>query len=211
MICIEDVNKVFNEGTPQAFEALKSIDFNVARGETIILSGVSGSGKSTLLSILSTLLTPTEGELSFDGVDYKNIADIDSFRKKNIGFIFQFHYLIEYLSLRENIRIAKPKASDTEIEKLLSLLGIEKYADKLPNEISGGERQRGAIARALINSPKVLFADEPTGNLDSKNADLVFELFKKLSENGTTIIVTTHNKALAKKADRIIEVKDGTV
>ncbi len=191
--------------------ALNGVSLEIQEGEFVAIIGESGSGKSTLLSILSTLLTPTEGELSFEGIAYKNIVDIDSFRKKNIGFIFQFHYLIEYLSLRENIRIAKPKASDTEIEKLLSLLGIGKYADKLPNEISGGERQRGAIARALINSPKVLFADEPTGNLDSKNADLVFELFKKLSENGTTIIVTTHNKALAKKADRIIEVKDGTV
>jgi putative ABC transport system ATP-binding protein len=191
--------------------ALNGISLEIKKGEFVAIIGESGSGKSTLLSILSTLLTPSEGELSFDGVAYKNIEDIDSFRKRNIGFIFQFHYLIEYLSLRENIRIAKPKASDTEIEKLLSLLGIEKYADKLPNEISGGERQRGAIARALINSPKVLFADEPTGNLDSKNADLVFELFKKLSEDGTTIIVTTHNKALANKADRIIEVKDGTV
>jgi len=206
MIKVENISHYYQNDL-----ALSSINLEIKKGEFIAIVGESGSGKSTLLSILSTLLTPTQGSIAFDGVAYKSIKNIDSFRKENIGFIFQFHYLIEYLTLKENVRIAKPKASDEEVKELLVSLKIEKYSEKLPNEISGGERQRAAIARALINNPKVLFADEPTGNLDSKNAELVFELFRTLSKNGTTVIVTTHNKELAAKADRLIEVKDGKI
>jgi len=129
----------------------------------------------------------------------------------NIGFIFQFHYLINYLSVKENINLANEKASKKEILDLLTLLGIENLIDKYPNEISGGQRQRVAIARALINNPKVIFADEPTGNLDSKNSLNVFEIFKSLCEKGTTIIVATHDKELANLTNKIYEVKDGKI
>jgi len=189
--------------------ALKNIDFEIKKGEFLSIVGESGSGKSTLLSILSTLLKPTSGEVYFEGVNFQDIKNIDSFRQKNIGFIFQFHYLINYLSIKENIQIANENASTNEIEELLENLGIKSIIDKYPNEISGGQRQRAAIARALINNPKVIFADEPTGNLDSLNSQNVFEILKELSNKGTTIIVATHDLALASKTHRIMEVKDG--
>ena len=191
--------------------ALENINLQINKGEFICLVGESGSGKSTLLSLLSTLLKQTSGRLFFEGKNYKDIEDIDSFRRTNIGFIFQFHYLINYLTVKENIKLAKEKATYEEIYNLLKILKIENLIDKYPNEISGGQKQRVAIARALINKPKVIIADEPTGNLDSKNSLNVFEIFKKLSESGTTIIVATHDKDLAKFANKIYEVKDGKI
>ncbi|MCG3664682.1 ABC transporter ATP-binding protein [Aliarcobacter butzleri] len=191
--------------------ALENINLQINKGEFICLVGESGSGKSTLLSLLSTLLNQTSGQLFFEGKNYKDIEDIDSFRRTNIGFIFQFHYLINYLTVKENIKLAKEKATYEEIYNLLKILKIENLIDKYPNEISGGQKQRVAIARALINRPKVIIADEPTGNLDSKNSLNVFEIFKKLSEGGTTIIIATHDKDLAKFANKIYEVKDGKI
>ncbi|MCT7603322.1 ABC transporter ATP-binding protein [Aliarcobacter butzleri] len=191
--------------------ALENINLQINKGEFICLVGESGSGKSTLLSLLSTLLKQTSGRLFFEGKNYKDIEDIDSFRRTNIGFIFQFHYLINYLTVKENIKLAKEKATHEEIYNLLKILKIENLLDKYPNEISGGQKQRVAIARALINRPKVIIADEPTGNLDSKNSLNVFEIFKKLSESGITIIVATHDKDLAKFANKIYEVKDGKI
>ena len=191
--------------------ALENINLEIKSGEFIAIIGESGSGKSTLLSILSTLLKPTSGDIVYEKINYKDIKNIDDFRKNNIGFIFQFHYLINYLSVKENINLANEKASKEEIFNLLKLLGIENLIDKYPNEISGGQRQRVAIARALINNPKVIFADEPTGNLDSKNSLNVFEIFKSLCEKGTTIIVATHDKELANLTNKIYEVKDGKI
>ena len=191
--------------------ALENINLEIKSGEFIAIIGESGSGKSTLLSILSTLLKPTSGDIVYEGLNYKDIKNIDDFRKNNIGFIFQFHYLINYLSVKENINLANEKASKEEIFNLLKLLGIENLIDKYPNEISGGQRQRVAIARALINNPKIIFADEPTGNLDSKNSLNVFELFKTFANKGTTIIVATHDKSLAALANKIYEVKDGKI
>ena len=191
--------------------ALENINLEIKSGEFIAIIGESGSGKSTLLSILSTLLKPTSGDIVYEGMNYKDIKNIDDFRKNNIGFIFQFHYLINYLSVKENINLANEKASKEEIFDLLKLLGIENLIDKYPNEISGGQRQRVAIARALINNPKIIFADEPTGNLDSKNSLNVFELFKTFANKGTTIIVATHDKSLAELANKIYEVKDGKI
>ena len=191
--------------------ALQRTTLHIAKGEFVSIIGESGSGKSTLLSILSTLLTPTEGSVVFLEHIVQNIKDIDIFRKENIGFIFQFHYLIEYLNVEENLKIANEKVKKETITKLAVRLGIENILHKYPNEISGGERQRVAIIRALINKPKVIFADEPTGNLDSKNSLIVFELFEELAKEGTTIIVATHNKKLAQLADTIYEVKDGQI
>ena len=191
--------------------ALENINLEIKSGEFIAIIGESGSGKSTLLSILSTLLKPTSGDIVYEKINYKDIKNIDDFRKNNIGFIFQFHYLINYLSVKENINLANEKASKEEIFDLLTLLGIENLIDKYPNEISGGQRQRVAIARALINNPKIIFADEPTGNLDSKNSLNVFELFKTFANKGTTIIVATHDKSLALLANKIYEVKDGKI
>jgi len=206
MIKVKNLTHYYNND-----KALENINLEINKGEFVCLVGESGSGKSTLLSIISTLLKPTKGELFFENLNYKNIKDIDDFRKTNIGFIFQFHYLINYLTVKENIKLANEKATDNEIHNLLKILRIENLSNKYPNEISGGQRQRVAIARALINKPKVIIADEPTGNLDSKNSLNVFEIFKKLSQEQVTIIVATHDKNLAKFANKIYEVKDGKI
>ena len=204
MITVTNLTHYYNKDL-----ALKNINLEIKKDQFISIIGESGSGKSTLLSVLSTLLKPSSGDIIYEGTNYKNIKNIDNFRKENIGFIFQFHYLINYLNVKENINLANEKASKKEILELLKLLNIENLIDKYPNEISGGERQRVAIARALINKPKLIFADEPTGNLDSKNSLNVFDLFKALTKEGTTIIVATHDKELAQKADITYEVKDG--
>ena len=204
MIKVTNLSHYYNKDL-----ALKDINLEIKKGEFVSIIGESGSGKSTLLSVLSTLLKPSSGEIVYEDTNYKNIKNIDNFRRENIGFIFQFHYLINYLSVKENINLANEKASKEEIFELLRLLGIENLIDKYPNEISGGQRQRVAIARAMINNPKVIFADEPTGNLDSKNSLNVFELFSTLAKKGTTIIVATHDKNLALKTDITYEVKDG--
>jgi putative ABC transport system ATP-binding protein len=204
MIKVTNLSHYYNKDL-----ALNNINLQILKGQFVSLIGESGSGKSTLLSILSTLLKPTSGEIIYENINYRNIKNIDKFRSENIGFIFQFHYLINYLNVKENILLANEKASKKEIEELLELLGIKELINKYPNEISGGQRQRVAIARALINNPKVIFADEPTGNLDSKNSLNVFELLKTFSNKGTTVIVATHDKNLASKTDVIYEVKDG--
>lgn len=206
MIDIKNVSHLYGKDL-----ALKDINLSIKKGEFISLNGESGSGKSTLLSILSTLLKPTSGELVFDGMNYQDINNIDLFRQKNIGFIFQFHYLINYLTVKENIQIANEKATEAEINEILSLLNIYDMVNKFPNEISGGQRQRVAIARALINKPKVIFADEPTGNLDSKNSQNVFDIFRGLALGGTSVVVATHDKYLALQSDKIYEVKDGRI
>ena len=204
MIKVENLNHYYNKDL-----ALKDINLEIKKAQFVSIIGESGSGKSTLLSVLSTLLKPTNGEIIYESTNYKDIKNIDNFRRENIGFIFQFHYLINYLSVRENINLANEKATKEEVFELLKLLGIDNLIDKYPNEISGGQRQRVAIARAMINNPKVIFADEPTGNLDSKNSLNVFDLFKTLTKKGTTVIVATHDKNLALKADITYEVKDG--
>lgn len=204
MITLKDVSKKYDRDF-----ALKNVNLNIKKGSFVAITGESGSGKTTLLSILSTLLKPNSGEIVFEDTEYKEIKNIDKFRQENIGFVFQFHYLINYLNVKENILLANEKASDKEIDELLTILEIQKLKNYYPNEISGGQRQRVAIARALINRPKVIFADEPTGNLDSKNSLNVFNLFKSLANNGVTIVVATHDKELAKLADIILEVKDG--
>ncbi|MFA9238432.1 MAG: ABC transporter ATP-binding protein [Candidatus Paceibacteria bacterium] len=206
MIKVRNLTHYYNKDL-----ALKNINLEIKKGQFIAIIGESGSGKSTLLSILSTLLKPTSGEIIYENINYKDIKNIDDFRRKSIGFIFQFHYLINYLSVKENINLANEKATKEEIFDLLKLLNIENLINKYPDEISGGQRQRVAIARALINNPKIIFADEPTGNLDSKNSLNVFELFKTFANKGTTIIVATHDKNLALKADITYEVKDGKI
>ena len=204
MIKVTNLSHYYNKDL-----ALKDINLEIKKAQFVSIIGESGSGKSTLLSVLSTLLKPSSGEIVYEDTNYKNLKNIDNFRRENIGFIFQFHYLINYLSVKENINLANEKASKEEIFELLRLLGIENLIDKYPNEISGGQRQRVAIARAMINNPKVIFADEPTGNLDSKNSLNVFDLFKTLTKKGTTVIVATHDKNLALKTDITYEVKDG--
>lgn len=186
---------------------LHGIDLQIEPSKITAIIGESGSGKTTLLAILSSLLKPTSGEVFYDDIPKSSIKDIDKFRKKNIGFVFQFHYLIEYLTLRENIALGA--FDEQNIEAIMNALGIGELKERYSNEISGGQRQRAAIARALVNQPTFVFADEPTGNLDTKNAIGVFELFKSFSD--TTFIIATHDKKIIDYADIVIEMEDGVV
>lgn len=193
-------------------EVLHAVNLSVQEGEFVAIVGESGSGKTTLLSILSTLLTPTQGSVEIIGNEIKRIKKIDDFRRKNIGFIFQFHYLINYLTVYENITLAIDKENKIGVQTLLKELGIEALSERYPYEISGGQRQRVAIARALANHPKVIFADEPTGNLDSKNSNNVFALLKEMTKkNNITVVVATHDLQQAKNADTIYEMNDGHI
>ncbi|MCW8839220.1 MAG: ABC transporter ATP-binding protein [Thiovulaceae bacterium] len=190
-------------------QVLHNISLNIDSGEFLFLSGESGSGKSTLLSILSTLLKPSEGKLFIDKVNVEEIKNIDNFRQENIGFVFQFHFLINYLNVYENIELAAKDEYKKDINPLLQKLGILELAKRYPNEISGGQRQRVALARSLINKPKIIFADEPTGSLDSKNSTLVYELLKTASDAGTTVVVASHDLAIEKYATKTIKMIDG--
>lgn len=190
-------------------KVLNGVDVTIDAGSFTAIIGESGSGKTTLLSILSTLLQPSAGIVKYDGKIVSELGNIDRFRRHNIGFVFQFHYLISYLTLRENIALGAMEES--RIETLLHSLGISKLSHRYSDEVSGGERQRAAIARALVNAPSVVFADEPTGNLDSKNALGVYELFREFSRAGTGFVVASHDKKITDYADIIIEMEDGVV
>ncbi len=190
-------------------QVLYDLSFEIKEGEFVFLRGDSGSGKSTLLSILSTLLKPSSGEFLIDNTPMDKISNIDTFRQNHIGFVFQFHYLINYLSVYENIALAALSSKKKNIDTMLNELGILKLASRYPNEISGGQRQRVALARALINNPKIIFADEPTGSLDSKNSKIVYELLAKAVKNGTTVIVASHDSNTQNYATQILRICDG--
>ncbi|MDK9692670.1 MAG: ABC transporter ATP-binding protein [Sulfurimonas sp.] len=192
-------------------QVLFNLTFQVQSGEFLFLSGESGSGKSTLLSILSTLLNPSRGELLIDAEAVGKIKNIDYFRQSKIGFVFQFHYLINYLSVYENIALAAMDDKKENINKILDELGILELSSRYPNEISGGQRQRVAVARALVNEPKIIFADEPTGSLDSKNSTIVYELLQKAQKNGTTVVVASHDMQIQNYATKTIRLRDGKI
>ena len=192
-------------------QVLFDLTFEVQSGEFLFLSGESGSGKSTLLSILSTLLKPSSGTLLLDGKAVGSMKDMDSFRQSKIGFVFQFHYLINYLSVYENIALATMDDKKENINKILDELGILELSSRYPNEISGGQRQRVAVARALVNEPKIIFADEPTGSLDSKNSTIVYELLQDTQKKGTTVVVASHDMQIQSYATKIIRLKDGQI
>jgi ABC-type lipoprotein export system ATPase subunit len=190
-------------------QVLRGVDIAIEPGRFIAIVGESGSGKTTLLSILSTLLTPSGGKVLYDGKTLGEWGSIDRFRREKIGFVFQFHYLISYLNLYENVALAA--FDEAAVAPLLARLGIERLSQRYSDEVSGGERQRAAIARALVNRPSVVFADEPTGNLDSKNALGVYTLFREFSDQGTGFVVASHDKKIAEFADTVIEMEDGVV
>jgi len=192
-------------------QVLYNVSLEIESGEFIFLSGESGSGKSTLLSILSTLLKPSEGIILLDKVPVDKIQSIDIFRQSKIGFVFQFHFLINYLTVYENIELAALDSKKKNIKAILQELGILDLKNRYPNEISGGQRQRVALARALINDPDIIFADEPTGSLDSKNSTLVYELLLNASKNGTTVIVASHDMQIQDYATSVIRMKDGKI
>jgi lipoprotein-releasing system ATP-binding protein len=200
-------------------QILKGIDLEVYEGEFVSIIGASGSGKSSLLYIMGLLDKPTEGEVFFEGekIDYSNDKRLSYLRNSKIGFVFQFHYLVQELSLLDNVILPAIKKGVPIKEAreramvLLERLGLKGKENRKPYEISGGEMQRTAIARALINQPKVLLADEPTGNLDSINTQKVMDIFKEINKSQTTIVMVTHEIDLAKQTKRIVELRDGSV
>lgn len=214
-----NVNKYFKK--PVLFQVLKDITFGIEKGEFTSIVGKSGCGKSTLLYILSTMDTDYDGSLFFNDklVTGQDSKILSQFRNEHIGFVFQFHYLLADFSVLENVMLPAKKLgkySNHEIEfnaiEKLKMLGIEKLAHKKASQVSGGEKQRVAIARALINEPSIIMGDEPTGNLDSYNAENVFDIFKQLSEEkDLSLLIVTHDDDFAKKTDRIIEMSDGRI
>lgn len=200
-------------------QILKGIDLEIYEGEFVSIIGASGSGKSSLLYILGLLDKPTEGEVFFEDekIDYSNDKRLSYLRNSKIGFVFQFHYLVQELSLLDNVILPAIKKGVPIKEAreraivLLERLGLKGKENRKPYEISGGEMQRTAIARALINQPKVLLADEPTGNLDSTNTQRVMDIFKEINKSQTTIVMVTHEIDLARQTKRIVKLRDGSV
>ncbi|APG64281.1 lipoprotein ABC transporter ATP-binding protein [Tenacibaculum todarodis] len=218
MIVAKNIHKYYGE-----VEVLKGVNLHIKKGEIVAIVGPSGAGKTTLLQILGTLDKPLKEEefqLFVDGISIKDLSDkeISKFRNKHIGFIFQFHQLLPEFTALENVCIPafignKPKAAtEKRAKELLEFLGLSHRENHKPNQLSGGEQQRVAVARALINEPSVIFADEPSGNLDSTSAENLHKLFFELRDKlGQTFVLVTHNKELAAMADRTLTMKDGVI
>lgn len=201
-------------------KVLKGVDFRADGAEVVSIVGASGAGKSTLLQILGSLSTPSAGKVTIDGVDIFSLSsdELADFRNKKIGFVFQFHHLLPEFTALENVMIpaliagTPASAAKKEAKQLLSDMGLGERFGHKPSELSGGEQQRVAIARAIINRPAVLFADEPSGNLDSNTKREIHKLFFALRDRyGLTVIIVTHDKDLAKMSDRMIEMSDGRI
>ena len=216
MIRLNKVEKTYRRGAEEV-RALKGVDLEINGGEFAAVTGPSGAGKTTLLHILGCLDTPVSGEVLFDGarVDRMTEKQLTQLRREKIGFIFQQFYLIPGLSVADNIALPllfrKRKPDKGHIETLARMVGLEKRTSHVPAALSGGEMQRTAIARALVNQPEIILADEPTGNLDTENSEKIFEILKGLNRNGLTVLMITHNEDLASRAGRVIRIKDGMV
>ncbi|OKL40286.1 ABC transporter ATP-binding protein [Pontibacter flavimaris] len=215
MLQVTNIHKKYG-----SLEVLKGIDLSIGAGEVVSIVGASGAGKSTLLHILGTLDTADTGEVMFDdkNIARMNASDMARFRNRHIGFIFQFHNLLPEFTALENVCLPGFLAGRPEkevrqrAEELLTMLHLSHRLDHKPSEMSGGEQQRTAVARALINSPKIIFADEPSGNLDSRNAQELHDIFFRLrSEFNQTFVIVTHNEQLATMADRTLVMKDGQI
>lgn len=213
-IIARDLHKSYDAGTVQA---LRGVSIEIAEGEFLAIMGQSGSGKSTLLHMLGTLDTPDRGELLFEGVDVRKIPRLDRFRAANIGFVFQMHFLLPHLNLLDNVMVPmEPDNSISRAEKrdrarlALESVGLAHRITHTPTKVSGGERQRAAIARAIVNRPGILLADEPTGNVDSETEGLVLDLFDRFrDELGATLVVVTHDAGVARRAGRVVMMRDG--
>ena len=215
MILAKNIRKSFGE-----LEVLKGVDLSIAKGEIVSIVGPSGAGKTTLLQILGTLDKANEGEVLVNDTDFHKLSEkqLAAFRNKHIGFIFQFHQLLPEFTALENVLIPayiagqNTKTATARAKELLSYLQLSERMEHKPSEPSGGEKQRVAVARALINAPSLILADEPSGSLDSKNRDELHKLLFDLREKfGLTIVIVTHDKELAALSDRVIEMKDGRI
>jgi putative ABC transport system ATP-binding protein len=217
-IVADKVAKEFGNGDGKV-TAVRSIDLSIEQGEFISIMGESGAGKSTLLSMLGGLLSPTRGHINIGGIDIYSLKrdKLADFRREFMGFIFQSFQLVPYLNVLENVQLPLAVTHHSEAAKkslalsALERVGLKDKAHRLPNQISGGEQERVAIARAVVNEPPILFADEPTGNLDSRNSAEVMNLLTKLNSEGQTIVMVTHSRLNAEYADRIVEVADGGI
>lgn len=206
---------------PITVKVLDEVSFSINAGDFVSIIGKSGCGKSTLLYILSTMDTDYEGDLFLDGISMKGKSDTELalVRNEKIGFVFQFHYLLNEFSNLKNVMLPglklgklSPEEVEAKAYEKLKILGIENEALKFPNQISGGQKQRVAIARALINNPLIIMGDEPTGNLDKKNSDIVFDIFKELAEvYNQSLLIVTHDSDFADKSHRIITMEDGRI
>lgn len=214
------LSKVYESGDSRQVDALKDIDLTIERGEFVAIVGPSGSGKSTLLNLLGAIDQPTSGTLEVNGANVPSMHGdkLADFRRQTIGLVFQLFNLVPVLSALENVKLPlvpyppKDFNLDNRARELLGQVGLAGRKDHLPGQLSGGEQQRVAVARALINRPQLILADEPTGNLDSKSGEELIKIFSTLNrEQKTTIIIVTHDRAIATKAGRIIELRDGTL
>lgn len=215
----KNINKFFHD--PVRIQVIEDLSFSINKGEFVSLTGKSGCGKSTLLYVLSTMDTDYDGSLLIDGVEMpkKNEPFLAKIRNEKIGFVFQFHYLLNEFNVLENVmlpglKLAKYSRAEVEHRAMdkLKILGIDHLALKKSNHVSGGEKQRVAIARALINDPHIIMGDEPTGNLDKKNSDMVFDIFNQLSnEFNQTLLIVTHDPSFAERTHRIIKMEDGKI
>ena len=216
MIELKGIEKHYRRGAEDV-RALRGVDLSVDKEELLAITGPSGAGKTTLLHILGCLDQPTHGEVLIDGIDASRMpeAEVVKLRRDKIGFVFQQFYLIPGLSVYDNIALpllfSKKPATPEKITRLAQMVGLEHRLDHNPSQLSGGEMQRTAIARGLVNEPEILLADEPTGNLDSENSEKIFEILRSLRQNGLTIVMITHNPDLAARANRIVHIKDGLV
>jgi len=209
----ENISKIYCQNAV-SLQALRSVSVTIQKGEFVAVLGRSGSGKSTLLNILAGLDRPSEGKVYIDGTDIFSLSEEKRtlLRREKIGFVFQAYELLYSLTVTENIRLPELKADTDYVRELLDTLKIRQYEKCYPDQLSGGEQQRAAIARALINHPPILFADEPTGNLDSKTERIVIDLLKNLAAKyETSILIVTHNEDLVKDADRVIRLEDGEI
>ena len=214
---VENLTKSYGKGEAKV-DAVKNINLSINKGEFVAIIGPSGSGKSTLLHLLGGVDKPTSGKVYINDVDIYTLKekDLSIFRRRNVGLIYQFYNLIPVLSVKENIllpaELDNRKIDKDYLDDLLKTLGLKERANHLPNELSGGQQQRTSIGRALINRPSIVLADEPTGNLDSKNSKEVLELLKlSVRKYNQTLIMITHDPSIALQADRVITIEDGTI
>ncbi len=217
LLSVKNLTKTYKLGK-QHLTVVKDVSFDIYEGEIVAITGASGSGKSTLLHLMGGLDKPTSGDIFIDSTNLARLSDrkLSMFRRQTVGYVFQFFYLQPFLRLKQNLEVpgmfarAKRKDRSRHVTELAEKVGLQDRLQHFPKELSGGQMQRAAIARALLNQPRIILADEPTGNLDSKNGEQIIRLFESIrDELGTTVVIITHDEAIANRADRTIRLADG--